>query len=300
MRLKLFENYRFVLYAPFYAAHAIGAYEREGLEVVLLPSPGPGRAEAALIEGAAEFMWAGPLRVLKHHDNNPASPLVCFAEIVCRDPFSILGSRPRPQFRLDELGGLRLATVSEVPTPWLCLQQDLREAGLDPNRIDRVADRSMADNLASLRAGTIDAVQCFEPFVEHAIATDRLHLWHAASSRGRTSYTAFVTTRGRLREMREPFAAVVRAMRRTQQWVAASPASEIAEAIASFFPALPHARLAGAIARYRAQGVWGSDPVLPEDGLERLQRAMLAAGFIGRSIPFAACVDNGIARGAAI
>ena len=25
IRLKLFENYRFVLYAPFYAAHATGA-----------------------------------------------------------------------------------------------------------------------------------------------------------------------------------------------------------------------------------------------------------------------------------
>jgi hypothetical protein len=25
IRLTLFENYRFVLYAPFYAAHAIGA-----------------------------------------------------------------------------------------------------------------------------------------------------------------------------------------------------------------------------------------------------------------------------------
>ena len=47
-RLRLFENYRFVLYAPFYAAHAIGAYADEGLAVALLPSPGPGRAEAAL------------------------------------------------------------------------------------------------------------------------------------------------------------------------------------------------------------------------------------------------------------
>lgn len=36
-RLRLFENYRFVLYAPFYAAHATGACEAEGLKVELLP-----------------------------------------------------------------------------------------------------------------------------------------------------------------------------------------------------------------------------------------------------------------------
>ncbi len=33
MRLRLYENHRFVLYAPFYAAHAIGAYAAEGLAI---------------------------------------------------------------------------------------------------------------------------------------------------------------------------------------------------------------------------------------------------------------------------
>ena len=79
MQLKLFENYRFVLYAPFYAAHAIGAYADEGLAVELLPSPGAGRAEAALAAGEVDVVWMGPIRVMKHHDDNPGSPLVAFA-----------------------------------------------------------------------------------------------------------------------------------------------------------------------------------------------------------------------------
>ena len=56
MRLRLYENYRFVLYAPFYAAHATGAYAAEGIEVELLPSPGMGRAERALIDGAVDVL----------------------------------------------------------------------------------------------------------------------------------------------------------------------------------------------------------------------------------------------------
>src|SRR5204862_7749435 len=59
-RLTLFENYRFVLYAPFYAAHAIGAYADEGLAGELLPSPGAGRAGAALAAGDADVVWTGP------------------------------------------------------------------------------------------------------------------------------------------------------------------------------------------------------------------------------------------------
>src|SRR5215472_13760135 len=166
MRVRLYENYRFVLYAPFYVAHAIGAYSIEGLTVELSQSPGMGLAEQALIDDAVDVLWAGPMRVMKHHDQNPGSGLVCFAEIVCRDPFSIVGGRPNPNFRLADLAATRFATVSEVPTPWLCLQSDLRQAGVDPERLYRIADSGMAENLEGLRAGRIAAVQLFEPFVE--------------------------------------------------------------------------------------------------------------------------------------
>src|SRR5207245_2046719 len=148
-----------------------------------------------LLDGAVDVIWAGPMRVMKHHDMNPGSDLVCFAEIVCRDPFSIVGRRPNSDFRLAELAAMRFATVSEVPTPWLCLQEDLRQAGIDPERLDRVHDRRMAENLDALRAGQIEAAQLFEPIVEEALASKSGHLWYTASSRGRTTYTAFVTTR---------------------------------------------------------------------------------------------------------
>ncbi|HEY3912767.1 MAG TPA: ABC transporter substrate-binding protein [Stellaceae bacterium] len=295
MRLRLYENYRFVLYAPFYAAHAIDAYAAEGLEVELLPSPGAGKAEQALIDGAADVLWAGPMRVVKHHDDNPGSPLVCFAEIVCRDPFSIVGHRPNPGFRLAELAQMRFATVSEVPTPWLCLQEDLRQAGVDPERLNRIGDRSMAQNLRALRAGGLDAAQFFEPVVEEALSAGAAHLWHAASARGRTSYTAFVTTHDRLRRNTEPLLRMVRAIYRAQRWIAASPATDIAAAIAAFFPTLDRGVLVRAIARYGTQQVWGSDPVLPEDGFDRLHRGLLSSGFIRRPIAYGACVDNRLA-----
>src|SRR6516162_4970432 len=295
MRLRLYENYRFVLYAPFYAAHAIGAYSTEGLTVGLSQSPGMGRAEQALIDGTADVLWAGPMRVMKHHDDNPGSPLVCFAEIVCRDPFSIVGGRPNPEFRLTDLAQMRIATVSEVPTPWLCLQEDLRQAGIDPTRLDRVANRSMADNLSSLRDGHIEAAQLFEPVVEQALASGAGHLWHAASTRGRTTYTAFVTTRDRLVGDPEPLLRMVSAIRRTQEWLHARSAPEIAAAISAFFPALDRGVLTAALARYQSQSVWGRDPVLPEDGFDRLQRCLLSGGFIARPAAYAACVDNRLA-----
>jgi NitT/TauT family transport system substrate-binding protein len=296
-RLRLFENYRFVLYAPFYAAHATGAYADEGLDVELLPSPGPGRAEAALAAGEVDVLWMGPIRLMKHHDDHADSPLVGFAEVVCRDPFSLVGSRPNPDFRLAELAGLRFASTAEVPTPWLCLEEDLRQAGIDPARLDRIIGRSMEENVAALADKSLDVAQLFEPFVEEAVGGGG-HVWYQASARGRTSYTVFVTHRRRFDGDAEPFARMVRAIYKSQRWVAASPPDAIAAAIAGYFPALDRGVLTGALARYQGQGVWGKDPVLPEDGFDRLRRALIGSGFLKRPVPFAECVDNRLAEAA--
>ena len=298
LRLRLFENYRFVLYAPFYAAHATGAYAEEGLEVELLPSPGPGLAEAALAAGEVDVAWMGPIRLMKHHDDNPSSPLVAIAEVVCRDPFSLVGGRANETFGLAELGRMRFASVSEVATPWLCLEQDLRDAGVDPAAIPRLTDRAMPDNVAALADGSLDVAQLFEPYVEAAVSAGG-EVWYRASSRGRTSYTAFVTTKDRLAADPEPFRRMVRAIHKTQRWLAAEPPPGLAAAIADYFPDLDRGVLARALARYREQGVWGTNPVLPEAGLHRLRRALLGCGYLSREVAFAACVDNRLAEAAA-
>jgi NitT/TauT family transport system substrate-binding protein len=295
--LRLYENYRFVLYAPFYAAHAIGAYEAEGVEVELLPSPGPGKAEAALIAGEADVMWMGPIRVMQHHDQNPSSPLVEFAEVVCRDPFSLVGARPEPALRLADIASRRFASTSEVPTPWLCLQQDLRDAGVDPDQLARVADRAMAENVAALAAGSLDVAQLFEPFVEQAIGAGG-QVWYRASDRGRTSYTVFTTLRDRLEGDPEPFQRMVRAMLRTQRWLAGQSAAGLAAAVAGFFPDLDPGVLERSLERYKGQGVWAEDPRLSQEGFERLQRALLGCGFISRAVRFAECVDLRLADAA--
>lgn len=295
LRLKLYENYRFVLYAPFYAAHAIGAYAEEGLEVELLPSPGPGKAEAALLAGEADVLWMGPIRVMKHHHENPGSPLTAFAEVVCRDPFSLVGGEPYPQFRLFELGHMRFASTSEVPTPWLCLEHDIRELGVDPDWIPRIADKGMAENVAALHAGQIDVAQLFEPFVEQAVSAGA-EIWYQASARGRTSYTTFVALRERLAADPEPFRRMVRAMYRTQRWVASEPTRALAAAVGDYFPELDRSVLTRALARYKEQGVWGTNPILPEEGFGRLQQALLGNGFLQRQVPFDECVDNRFAE----
>lgn len=291
--LTLQEPFRAVFYAPFYAALARGAYAAEGAEVRLLPGDAPAAVKDAVLSGAADFGWGGPMRLLLAHDADPDCPLRLFGAVVMRDPFFLLGREANPGFRLADLARLRLGTVSEVPTPWWCLQDDIRRAGLDPARVERVPDRTMAENMAAVRAGQLDAAQVFEPFASLAERDGTGHVWHAAASRGPTSYTAFYARRDRVAELRAEFSAVVRGLAATLAWLHAAPAAEIADTVAPFFPDLDAGLLARCAERYRGLDVWTRTPRFPPEALARLEAAMLSAGAIRRSPGFAGLVEEG-------
>jgi NitT/TauT family transport system substrate-binding protein len=144
MPVTLQENLRGLLYAPYYAALALGAYRQEGIEISFVSAPAPSQAPVGLFAGTVDVAWGGPMRVMQMYESRPDSDLVCFGEAVTRDPFLLVGREPRPAFAFADLYCKRVATVSEVPTPWLCLQEDLRRAGLDPDALPRIADQSMA------------------------------------------------------------------------------------------------------------------------------------------------------------
>jgi NitT/TauT family transport system substrate-binding protein len=290
MKIRLAENFRAVFYAPFYATQALGLYEREGLEVAFVASSVPGDAIAGLLDRSIDLTWGGPMRVMQAHDRQPESRLVCFCEVVGRDPFYLVGRAGGAPFRLADLPDLRLGTVSEVPTPWMCLQHDLRLAGVDPGRLDRVADRTMAENVAALRAGRLDVVQLFEPYVSMALRERAGDVLYAASARGPTVYTSFIASRDRIARDPEAFAAMTRAIGAMQGWLAAHGTGELAAVTASYYPDLPPDMLAGALRRYGDAGIWAKTPEMSREGFGRLAESLVSGGFLARMPRYEDCV----------
>jgi NitT/TauT family transport system substrate-binding protein len=292
MPIRLTENFRAVFYAPFYATQALGFYAREGVEVVLMNSPAPAAAASDLLDGTIDLSWGGPMRVMKAHDQDPASPLVCFCEVAARDPFFLVGRADRAEFRLTDLPQLKLATVSEVPTPWLCLQHDLRQIGVDPDRLERVADRTMADNLAALRNGDLDVAQLFEPYASMALQAGIGKILYAASTRGPTVYTTFLATRSSIARNRTAFAAMVRAVRAMQSWLGERSGEELADVVAPFYPDVAPGLLVGALQRYHDAGLWARRPEVSREGFARLADSLLSGGFVSRAHTYEDCVDQ--------
>jgi NitT/TauT family transport system substrate-binding protein len=295
MALVIQESLRGLFYAPYYAALALGAYDGEGVEVRFVSAPSPGRAPDSLFDGTVDVAWGGPMRVNQMYETRPDCDLVCFAEAVTRDPFILIGRMPQPNFHLESLASMKIGSVSEVPTPWLCLQEDLRRVGVNPEALDRVADRSMPENMAALRAGALDVVQLFQPFAEELIASGDGCLWYAAADRGQCSYTSFYARRGTIAAKRDELVRLVRALYRTQKWLHRQSPDALANVVAPYFPTVARPLLTAALTRYRDLGIWGRDPILPRAGYDRLVAGLVSGGFV-RGTPFATAVDNSFAE----
>ncbi len=296
LNITLAENFRAIFYVPFYALKVLGLAEREGVAIEWLPPGAPGGAIEQIKSGAIDLTWGGPMRVMKDHDSTPANgaSLVCFGEVVARDPFCLLGRTDRAGFELADLARLRLGVVSEVPTPWLCLQADLHDAGVEVAALiasGRVrSGLTMAQQMLALKHGELDAIQLFEPHVSQALAERTGQLLYAACERGPTVYTTFICSRDGLAAKHEAFAAIYRALQALQQWIAGHGPAELARITAEFFPDVPHEIFRAAVERYCMSEVWARTPQVSEPGIDRLSYSLQRGGFIGSRMGYASCV----------
>lgn len=291
MPVTLIENFRAVFYAPFYAAFALNAFASEGVDVRLETSAAADQTLSTVLAGSGQVSWGGPMRLLHARNDNPDSALVAFCEVVGRDPFYLMGRAPNPAFRVSDLASMTLAVVTEVPTPWYCLQYDLRLAGIDPAGIRRAPPRSMGQNVAALRAGEVDVIQVFEPFAQQLLDEGIGHRWYAAASRGPTSYTTLNTTRGFIDQHPDTVLCMTRAIHRTQRWIATHDGRALAQAVAGYLPEVPLPTLAACCDAYKASGIWNANPLQQRAGLEWLRDAMRACGAIRANINFEDVAD---------
>ncbi|MGI9479902.1 MAG: ABC transporter substrate-binding protein [Hyphomicrobiaceae bacterium] len=284
--VRVYENLRGVVYTPFYLASVDGDWRDLGLDVEVIKSPATSETAIGLMAGRVDVSWGGPMRVMMHHDEDPACPLMCFGQVVSRDPFMLVGRETLTDFRFRDLAGKRIAVASDVPTPWLTFQDDLQRAGIDPASLERVDDRPMAENAGRLKAGEIDVMQVFEPYASQAVADGYGHIWHRFAVRGDVAFTTFYATRTYMDENPAVCETLVKGIGHALTRMYAMPIDELAAKVAPYFPDLDERVLAAAIDGYREAGLWAREPSLPVTAIVRLKAALLSGGFIRRDMPY--------------
>lgn len=226
------------------------------------------------------------MRVMMHHNEDPECPLICFGQVVARDPFILVGRAPKPSFRFSDLAQQRIAIAADVPTPWLTFQDDLQREGIRPGGLNRMEDRTMAENAERLKAGEIDVMQVFEPYASQAVADGYGHIWHRFAVRGDVAFTTFYTTKAYLDDNTDVCRYLVKGIADALDRLYSMPIAELTSKVSPYFPAVDIAVLEAAIEGYRTAQLWAREPSLPPTAIVRLKAALLSGGFIQRDIPY--------------
>ncbi|MBT6307241.1 MAG: ABC transporter substrate-binding protein [Rhodospirillaceae bacterium] len=295
-QIILYENLRACSYTPFYLAQIMGLFEEEGINIYLKLSPSPPETAQGLIEGRADVSFGGPMRVLMHHNEaiatNNSCPLVCFGQVVARDPFILIGRTPNLNFSFHDLVGPSVGVAIDVPTPWMTLQDDLSRAGIDPASINRAKDASMRENALAFKKGSLDIVQVFEPYAEELIEAGG-HIWHSFSARGDIAFTTFYSTKDFVAKQRSACKSLIRAMNKSLRKLHETPELEIANIIGpKYFPELKVSSYENIIRRYKMAGLWPQTTALPVDAFVRLKASLLSGGLIQEDIPYNIVIDQ--------
>ena len=295
VRLRVFEPFRSIFYAPNLVAIHGGYFAAEGLEVALTTASKARGTVDALRDGTADLALSGLMRSFDLLERG-GPRLVHFAAVNDRNGFFLLSRERREHFAWSDLVGRTVISFSGAPTPWLCMQAVLRRHGVDPARVTFVRDLGTSEAIAAFRARKADFLEHGPPVVDDLVADGTGHLVASmGEATGPVPFTSFMAPPETLARERAMLVRFVRGFYRAQRWMAAASAAEIAAVIAPAFPEIVAEVRVRAVERYLRQGTWNRDPALTRGGYEALQEILLGGGFITRRYPLDTLVDTAIA-----
>ena len=284
-------------YAPLVAGVALGHFTAEDLDVTVVPAATyPRGTMQALLDGEVEICLGGLMRSFELADRT-GRVVTHFAEVCSRSGFFLLARQPMPRFKFQDLIGKTVIGFAEAPTPWQCLLTVLRRAAVDPARVRIERERPLADAIAAFRAGAGDFLETTQPAVEELVAAGVAHVAVSmGEATGALPFTSYMATPEFLAREPEVVRRFVRAVYRTQRWLAGSGAADVARAVTSAFPSVEASLLSRAAGRFMRQDTWSRDPLLRRAGYAYLQDILLTGRFIQRPHPYGALVNTTFAR----
>jgi NitT/TauT family transport system substrate-binding protein len=265
-----------VFYSPLIATIAGGFLEDEGVDAAYFQKP-PERNQY-------DMFRAGEIDIMQAAVSTSWDPLskgvrdipVHFAQINQRDGF-FLTVRGAPQgFDWKELEGASLI-ADHAQQPLAMLKYGLHRKGVDLSRVRLINAGAPESMEKAFREGQGDFIHLQGP-VPQQLEQDGVGRIVAALGDAvpLVAFSSLMATREFLQTPEA--AAFKRAYLRSLRFVIQSPAREIADLEARFFPGVPMEAMASAISRYQQLGTWRSDPNITREQYEVAMDIFIFAG----------------------
>ena len=287
-KVTLSEVTRSVFYAPQYAAINQGFFEEEGITLELSNGQGADKVMTAVISGQVDIGFSGPEACVYVYNEGKEDYAIVFAQLTKRDGSFLVGRKPEPDFRWENLKDKYIIGGRKGGVPEMTLEYVLRKHKLEPN-VDLIVDTSVqfAVMAGAFTGGTGDYVALFEPT---ATMLEKEGKGYVLASIGQDSgeipYTAYYAKKSFIEKNDDLIQRFTNAIYKGQKWVDTHSPREIAEAVKEFFPDTDIDTLENVAKRYKDIDAWNKDPVLKEASLELLQVVMEEAQVLDKRAPY--------------
>ena len=280
--LRLMETWHSLFYTPIYVAVAGGFLENEGLDVTFTTCPPKfSHALDALIHDGADIAQSGIMRGIIAFGWGAETVPAHIAKINARDGFFLLGRRPQEEFEVESLRGASMLPISFTAMPWASCQYALRRLGVDPAGLKLVPGLSLDEAIAAFLGGEGNFIHVPQPAAEQLLTSGQAHMAVALGPlNGHVAYSSFAATNKFLDAKPEVAAAFVRGFARALTWIAGNDAAAVGDAVASFFPDTGREVLVRAVACYKEQETWPTNPRLDRPEFDSQQDILIDAGLV--------------------
>jgi NitT/TauT family transport system substrate-binding protein len=289
---------RSVFYAPQYVAIANGYFEEEGIQIELTTGQGADKVMTAVVAGQCDIGFAGPEVAIYVYNEGKEDFCQVFAQLTKKDGSFLVSKTNDTNFKWTDLKGKTVIPGRKGGVPYMTLEYVLRKNGLDPST-DLVLDDSINFDLmaGAFAGGNADYVTLFEPT---ATMTQKAQKGYVVASVGEEAgeipYTAYFAKKSYIEENSDIIQKFTNAIYKGQTWVKEHTATEIAEAIQSYFPDTELELLSNVIQNYIDIDVWNENPILTQEAFERLQTVMEEAGELKEKAPYNDVINNSYAE----
>ncbi len=281
-----------IFYAPMYAAHSLGYFEEENLNVDIILTSGADAVAASVMSGDAQIGFCGSEQSIYIYNEGAKDYLINFAGLTKRDGSFIVG-RTNDKFNVKDLKGTHIIAGREGGMPAMTLAYTLNENGIDLEELNFDTSIAFASMSGAFIGGTGDYVALFEPT---ALQLEKQGFGYVVASLGELGgevpYTTYMTKKSYLEDNKDIIEGFTKAIQKGLDYVFTHSDSEVAEVITSYFPDTSMNDLTEVIKRYRDADSWYSTTYITEEGFDRVQDIMDNSSKLEKKAPYDKLVNN--------
>ncbi|MGI6344565.1 MAG: ABC transporter substrate-binding protein [Bacillota bacterium] len=287
-----------IFYAPQYIALNKGFFTEEGLRVTLETAQGADKGAAAILSGSAHVALFGSEQAVYATKQGASNPIIAFAACTQRDGSFLVGRQTDPDFSWADTAGKVIIGGRKGGIPQLVLEWILKANNVEPfEDVEIIQSIALNATAQAFREGTGDYVQLWEPSPS-ILEKDGSGAIVAALGEGSglLPYTTFHATKSFIEQRPDVLQKFTNAIYKAQLWMQEHSPAEIAEALAPSFADTSLEILTTVVQRYQELDAWASNPILPQEWFDQLQRIMIEGGELDTPVDYHLIVNTEFAE----